>query len=413
MSTGAPQLRLPPLSQVPTAAWLLYAILVLVQVVIPAANPVLAEVQRDMVLTTQQTALFVAMLGVARLVFDLPAGWIISTFNRRAILLAMTALTAAGCGVYLLAPSFEYLLLARGLTGISTAIATTTIIVWLGDIAPASIRGTLLGLMEAMFAIATIAGATGSGTLATLINWRGSFAFAGACAAVGFVVALRLPAPARLPTRMASGEAPGYTTALRVGGLGFLATMVLAFTVFFTRTGFTYMYVPLFGGNVLRLDPALIGIAQTAGAIVSFGAVAFGGWLGDRLGRRNVSIVAVFVLASAVAFYRFVGDFPTYLLAYVFIGVANLANGIPPALIPDILPAALRGRGTAIYRLVSDIGILAAPLAVGAALDRVGPAATIDLTVAQVLLAGLLLWALFRFSGPIAVRREVAVAKSD
>src|SRR6476620_4793150 len=97
--------------------------------------------------------------------------------------------------------------------------------------------------------------------------------------------------------------------------------------------------------------------AQAGAAIAMFGAGAlcgglFGGWLADRIGRRNTITAAAFAAAGAMAALSQAHSYPAILVTIFITGFTNAAYGpASSALLADVVPAGLRLRAYAGIRL--------------------------------------------------------------
>lgn len=102
--------------------------------------------------------------------------------------------------------------------------------------------------------------------------------------------------------------------------------------------------------------------AQAGVAIAMFGAGAlggglFGGWLSDRIGRRNTITIAAFAAATAMLT---VSQAHTFVAILITIFVTGFTNGMyhpaSSALLADVVPPPLRLRGYAVIRFALNAG---------------------------------------------------------
>jgi predicted MFS family arabinose efflux permease len=102
--------------------------------------------------------------------------------------------------------------------------------------------------------------------------------------------------------------------------------------------------------------------AQAGVAIAMFGSGAlcgglFGGWLADRIGRRNTITAAAFAAAGAMAALSQAHAYPAILVTIFVTGFTNAAYGpASSALLADVVPAGLRLRAYAGIRLAINAG---------------------------------------------------------
>jgi MFS family permease len=97
-----------------------------------------------------------------------------------------------------------------------------------------------------------------------------------------------------------------------------------------------------------------------------------GGYVGDRVGRPWVASAALALVGAATLSYLPVADFLGFLAVSAVLGLGGFGTSMGPALVADSLPAAHRARGIGLFRLLTDLSQVTAPIAVGFLLDRAG-----------------------------------------
>ena len=145
-------------------------------------------------ISASQFAWIVSCYLLAAGVASLVATLVMDRFDRKSVLLAMYAgfgLSTLGCG---LAPSYEWLLVARTSAGVFGGLAAVAIMAVIGDLFAPEKRGRATGAITSAFAVASIVGLPVGLWLA---QWYGRgapfIALAGLSAIVWIVASLRLP----------------------------------------------------------------------------------------------------------------------------------------------------------------------------------------------------------------------------
>jgi len=93
-----------------------------------------------------------------------------------------------------------------------------------------------------------------------------------------------------------------------------------------------------------------------AGALIA-------GWVGSRMGRKKVLLLAAFLFAVSSVFTGWAPSFPFFSAWRIAGGVAiGLASNVSPLYIAEISPAAWRGRLVSLNQLAIVVGILAAQI---------------------------------------------------
>lgn len=373
---------------VPRNAWYLYAVLVLTQAGYVVLIPLLASIQHELGLSYAEASLTWTAFGFARLAVDIPAGALIARFELRRLLVVSILLGAAGLFYTALAPSFAHIVASRIVFGASSSLVSAILLAWLVDLATPANRGRVMAFQESCWSFTAMLTPIAAGFIAAAAGWRLSMVFGGVLGLTALFFLLPLPV-VQPHHAQPSGGRPGASiqTVLRVGGPMIVASYVLTFIIFFNRNGFVTTFTPLFAGNVLQFGPDTIGLGVAISNTVAFLAVASSGPILDRIGRTSTVVPALVATAVGDLLFLFATGFPGYALGLAVIATNASANGVPPALIGDLLPPRLRPMAAAMYRFSGDAAILVAPVFAGFVFDRFGAGPTISIMASIVILA--------------------------
>ena len=340
---------------------------------------VLPQMREDLRLTYSELGLVLACFGVARVIFDLPAGALLRRVNPRTALVISLAVTVIAAVAGLTASSAWQVGVARFVHGASTAVVQCAVLAWLVGGAHSSLRGRVMALSEAAFSLTGLAVPLGVGLLATIASWRGAYAMGMGASLLALTGTLLCTDGASGQSALGDVVAGGASEplrsrwlALRSGGSILLAAYVMTFIIFFGRQSLVTTLLPLLGGELVGLSSVHVGFGLTLVNAVSIGAVMLGGWLGDRAGRWRLIVPGILLLLLCQLSALPISNELTYLVAAALVGVSYFMNPLPVSLVGDQLPARLRADGVAAYRLVGDVGVLLAPTAIGFALDSGG-----------------------------------------
>ena len=156
--------------------------------------PLGERLMHDFQITPPQFAWIISSYLLAAGVASLFATLVMDRFDRKSVLLTMYAgfgLSTLFCG---LAPSYEWMLVARTLAGVFGGLAAVAIMAVIGDVFPPEKRGRATGAITSAFAVASIVGLPIGLWLA---EWFGRGApfivLAGLSAVVWVVASFRLP----------------------------------------------------------------------------------------------------------------------------------------------------------------------------------------------------------------------------
>lgn len=286
------------------------------------------------------------------------AGRLGDLIGRRRLLLAGLLLFTAASALCGLAPSLELLIAARMVQGLGAALLMALTMAFVGDVVPKERSGSAMGLLGTMSAVGTAAGPSLGGLLIAGFGWRALFLAGVPLGIVAFALATRC-----LPTGSGGAKAgqgkPGqgrfdlagmallgvtlaaYALAMTVGrgefgalnlGLGVaalvgaglftvverraaaplvrldqfrdpaltagLATSALVSAVMMT----TLVVGPFYLSGALGLGAATVGLAMSAGPLVSALTGVPAGRLVDRLGARRMTVAGLCgILAGCLA----------------------------------------------------------------------------------------------------------------
>lgn len=255
---------------------LLAAICAVAVATVYAAQPVLAQMGRDLQLPTDALGWLVSagQLGyLMGLVLLVPLG---DRFDRRRLIALHLGLVAAGMLAVAVAPAAGVAFAGLTLTGIFAVVVQTTV-AYAAAVSEPGERGRNLGFVTSGVVVGILGSRLIAGMMADLWGWRSIYVVLAALSIVLGVAALRL-----LPTDV---RPPSRRYADLVGGSGRLLTE----PVFLSRGAIAFFLFASFGtlwsGMALPLSDApwelsetQIGLFGLAGLTGALGAVRAGRW---------------------------------------------------------------------------------------------------------------------------------------
>ncbi len=345
--------------------------LLLIDLGIGMTSPVLPLYAQTLGAGVAMVGGIVGALGVSRVFFDLPAGYLAGRCDRRWLLLVAPLFTLGAAVMTATATNFWVLLPARFLEGTGSALANTASLVILADaVAGRENRGRIMSLYQGVRRGATGLAPFVGGLLADAAGYR--FVYWGYAAATFLaliwvlVVLVRLPLPSRRvpPRSVDAGERRRLS--LRGGFLfdpSFLLVSLMAFAFFFGRISVRRLIIPLLGKEVLGLSATYIGLALSLGTVATLVTLYFSGHLTDRMGAGKLVVLGGFLSALALVFYSFSDSLPTFLLASIFWGfTAGFGGPARNVYLMDIVSADLYPLAMGVYRTLGDLGFILGPV---------------------------------------------------
>ncbi len=308
--------------------------------VVTMLGPLLVDLSRELDVSLGQAGLLAAAMAVPWALAAPFAGVLSDRFGRRpSIVLALVGVGAVTLGAGL-APSFGVLLALRVLAGIFGGFGPAAVMAAIGDLFPPARRGMAMGWMNMGFSLAAIVGTPAVGAVGGLLGWRWAFAATGLLlVALGVVFRLGFPS-VRTPHAEGSILAT-YRVVLGVPGLWSVLSANLLERALFNLG---VLYLPSFLILSYALDPVTVAPTLSLVAVGSVVGNIAGGWLGDRLPRAALFVVAQ-ALAGLLALALF--TFPVGLvISAIGGGLFGLVNAISrPALLALGTELSTRHRG--------------------------------------------------------------------
>ncbi len=322
--------------------------------------------------------------------YQYPGGWIADRYGRRRALLLFVGLASVGYVVYLLAPSWQWVLVGLVFSMAWASMASPTLFAVVGDALPRGRRAigfTVQSILKrspiivapTLGGVAIAAGGVVSGVRLTLL--------------VTIVLALgTLAVVARVQIPVMREETP-----TRIGGVWRSLPSPLKWLLFsdvFVRTceGLVDVFLVIYVINERNLSAPQFGTLiamQSATAILVYIPASK---IADRTGRKPF-VIATFVCFAAFPLAVVLSkSFLALAAAFVVGGLREVGEPARKAMIVDLSRPDLRARSIGLYYLVRSVAIAPAAF-VGALLWKLDPAVPF-LTAAAVGVVGTVIFAL-------------------
>jgi MFS family permease len=310
------------------------------------------------------------------------------------------ALILTGTLAAALASSLAAMALARALVGLGYGATALVGIVYLMQAGPPDRRTRRGNMYEGALISANAVSGSLAGAVSVYAGWRWGFGAAALAVGAGWLAAswrvlptIRTVLQAR-PAVAGAPPAPG-PAAPRPSPLALFAIYLATFGLAFGWAGAIVTLAPLYGGQVLGLNAAAIGRALATGYVVEVCLLIPVGWAADTFGRLRVLLPGLVVLVAGVVLLPIAGGLPGYTLACTLVIVGMTVWMIPASLLAEHLHGRFGSRPVAVYRFVTDLGMVVAPAIVGWLTGRggfgMGAAAVAAVLVGSGATAGLVL----------------------
>lgn len=319
-------------------------------------------------------SLVVGAAALGTLLTDVPAGALVGRLGLRPTMLVGTALVGVGTLTLSFFDDISLLIAARIAAGVGTALWGISRHAYVATAVPIAMRGRAISIYGGVNRIGTFAGPAAGGVLAGFVSYQASFVAASMMAAVVVCLTLLVIKPVPRPV-----EATGGRGRWRVVGVVLkqnrrdLAAAAIAQTFAqMIRAGRLFI-VPLYGSEVLGLEPTKVGLVMTVSAVLDVSMFIPAGLLMDRFGRKTAAVPSFAIMTLGVALIPLASSFTGLMAAAAVIGFGNgLGSGTMMTLGADLAPEGATGEFLGVWRLIGDAGAFVGPVAVGVLASAAG-----------------------------------------
>lgn len=310
-------------------------------------------------------AAVVGLRGLGMMAMDLPAGMLAARFGEKAImLLAVSFIMLAFVG-YGLADELGWFYLIAFLNGCGSSTFLLGRMSYVAAYCPAVERGRVIAMIAGSLRASALLGPLAGGALAHYAGYNATFL----CASLSVLLALlcvfafargEAPAARELDWRTIPRLAIEYRRVFATAGVAAVSFMLM-------RESRTVL-LPLLGAS-LGLDTRQIGTIVSASALVDIAFFYPAGVIMDRYGRRATAVPSSMLFVVTLAAMSLAQGYGSLLAVALAVGVANgMSTGIVMTLGTDLAPAARRSEFLGLWRLLTDAGTAAGPMAISALL---------------------------------------------
>lgn len=334
---------------------------------------------------------YIVAFGLTKAVTNLAAGSLSERHGRRPVLIAGWLVGLPVPALLIWAPTWDWIIAANVLLGVNQGLCWSTTVNMKIDLAGPASRGLVIGLNEAAGYLALAVTAILTAEIADRTGLRPEPFYLGvAYAVLGLVLSATLVRETRGHAQaeaasLTTSEGPDAQTALSFGHIVWLTSVRDRAMSAASQAGLVNnlndalawgIFPLLFAGRGLSI--AQIGLLVAAYPAVWGLGQSFTGWLSDRVGRRPLVVVGMFLEAVALALVALGSTFQAWLLAQILLGVGKaLVYPTLIAVVGDVAHPDWRARAVGIYRFWRDSGFAIGALLAGGVAGAFGLEAAI------------------------------------
>lgn len=323
--------------------------------------PALPLYARDFGATDIMIGALIAGFGVARVVFDVPAGIFAERIDQKKVLqigLAIIAVSSLGAA---LATNYWLLLSARVLEGVGSALYVTTAATIVSTSAELRSRGRVMSYYTAAILLGGTVGPAVGGFVTPIWGKNSPFLVYALLAAISMVIShFSLPSTKE---QMHVKEKMDFR--ILVSDRSLLLISVATFAMAFVWTGLELTVVPIFAYDNLGISPTSLGLALTSAALANLFSTLIVGRFSDRFGRKMPMITGYLTSAASAFLLAASSNLESFFLYMIVYGLATGVWGQTSAWAADIAPKERIGTVMGINRMMGDLGFVVGPLALG------------------------------------------------
>lgn len=362
--------------------------------------PAMAEQEFSLVAKSAMLS-FIVAFGLAKALTNYFAGHLSDRYGRKLVLIAGWLVAAPVPFMLMWAPTWDWILAANVLLGISQGLTWSTTIIMKIDLVGPKQRGLAMGLNEFAGYFALALSTLATGWIATSYGLRPETFYLGVVYVVlGLFLSMLLVRETRHFVAHEAKASPVQTDDKPMTKAELFRTVSFSdrnlssvsqtgmvnnlndgmawglFPLVFAAAGVTLVQI----GMIAAIYPAVWGLAQ-----IGTGA------LSDRIGRKWLIVYGMWLQALAIAVTAASSQITGFVIGAVLLGLGT-AMVYPTLLaaIGDVARPSWRASAVGIYRLWRDIGYAAGALLAGVTADMMGLTAAVYVVAALTFVSGLI-----------------------
>jgi MFS family permease len=331
------------------------------------------------------TAATIGLIGaaeqLARGFVQIPGGYLADKYGRKWLISTMTFVAAIARVFYVLAPSWEWILIGAVLVGV-TNIYGPALNAIVADSVPKEKRGMAFSIINLIASVSTTPAPLLAGFLYARMSLIPSIRIGYTVTIIGFLIAallrLRLKETVQNPTKinlneMAASYPASFKESLSVWKLVPASAFVLFVVNIFTSftIGLFQPVLTLYIINDLGIDAISFSYLMTILFVTMIILAIPAGKLIDKIGKKKPLLIAYlsWLIAAPLLIW---GNFPRLVVSMSLIGLLQvLFNSAENALFADLVPREHRGKANGSMGFFSLIGMSVGQLAGGWIYDNV------------------------------------------
>jgi MFS family permease len=325
----------------------------------------------------------ISAFAFTRLITAPFVGRIVNAAGERVVLATGIGVVAVSSLLSGFAQSYWQLLVLRGIGGVGSIMFSVSSASLLIRVTPSHQRGRAQGVWAGSFLVGSIAGPA-VGTVASFSLRLPFFLYAGTLVVAG-TIGLTALRHSEMAARQVTVPQPMLLkTALR--NRAYIAALVASFAGDFAVVGARVSIVPQFMTDRLHLGSGWVYAAFLVVSVVSGALLLPFGHFADTHGRRPVIIGGLGLGAVGFLLLPSIATLGGLMIAMVLLGFAGAADSVAPGAVLGDVVGSRGGTVVAVFQMAGDLGAVLGPVVAGAVADASGYGAAFAISAAVALL---------------------------
>jgi MFS family permease len=346
-----------------TSYLILCAVALLAMLSTSLIGPLLSIFAKSIGATGMMIGLSVAAYGIAKVLLEIPSGFLSSRWGYYWPMFLGLILTTVGTFYIAFATDPLQLIIARGLQGFGSPLFFAVSMTLILNMFPIEGRGSAMGVFQGIEFGGSILGATASGFLITALGFFGGFILSAILCVIAVALILiprvkrdTINVPKSRPMKLSDFP-------LMFRNKTLIVVCLATFVSFVVSSGVISTTYPLYANGVLKMSFTDIGLIMGANSIGYVLAIFMMGMISDRIGRKPVLMFGIASTALMMVPLVFVSGLLPSLVVFFLLGITTGAVWIVgPVFSAEAVGVESRGAAIGTYRTFFDLGSIFGPI---------------------------------------------------
>jgi len=235
-------------------------------------------------------------------------------------------------------------------------------------------HGGAMGVFQGIEFAGAIMGATFSGYLVSIFNFRTSFLLSAFLVAIAFLVLMATPQIRKYSKKQTSNNSTSFPAITKVfSNRNLIIVSSATFAEFVMSSGVIMTVFPLYANEELNITLTSIGLLMGARSLGFVIAMFTMGAFSDKIGRRPVLQFGLGATALLVLIITYFTSFNSLAIIIFMIGATTGAIWIiSPVIAAESVSPDLRGAAIGTYRTFFDLGSILGPIMMSMIMEAYG-----------------------------------------